>query len=223
MKPHVFINPRVEAGPITLAKAAIFAATVGAALTTIIAMDADVFDLLQPMQSMLSSINNVIKDTAYGNVITNDTYDAVVDIAIDTESIKRSSADTATRISAVVTNTQNTVAKLTAVEALLATIEANVATMTGVQALMHTQNANLMAMLTTKLDAILRAIEAVNAPGSFLKRMNAAANGLSATSLVSLDFTGDVCEYDPLGFGPIECEGTEILKTDMQGIKFTFV
>lgn len=58
--------------------------------------------------------------------------------------------------------------------------------------------------------------------GSLIERMNREVNGIEIVNLDFVQVDLDVCEYDPLGIGPINCEGLESEGGTMQGVKFTF-
>lgn len=72
------------------------------------------------------------------------------------------------------------------------------------------------SFLLKKQDEILIAIKEFN----LVEALNSKVEGMNFDSQVSADSTLDLCEYDPLGFGPIECEGAEILETKVTGIQF---
>lgn len=59
--------------------------------------------------------------------------------------------------------------------------------------------------------------------GTFLERLNAEVNGMDVANLDFFQIDLDMCEYDPLGIGPINCEGLESEAGTLQGVKFTFI
>lgn len=59
--------------------------------------------------------------------------------------------------------------------------------------------------------------------GTFLERLNAEVNGMDVANLDFFQIDLDMCEYDPLGIGPINCEGLESEAGILQGVKFTFI
>lgn len=87
----------------------------------------------------------------------------------------------------------------TAIEETTATIEATVAS----------------------IETTIIEIEAKMPIGTLVERLNEEVHGMEVANLDFVQIDLDLCEYDPLGIGPINCEGLESEAGTLQGIRFT--
>lgn len=78
------------------------------------------------------------------------------------------------------------------------------------------------ALLTTS-NEILTTIEAKMPLGTLIERLNREVHGIEVVNLDFAQIDLDLCEYDPLGIGPINCEGLESEAGTLQGVTFTAV
>lgn len=96
---------------------------------------------------------------------------------------------------------------------LVVTTEAISNTVTSLETLVTEGNA-LITETNTLLEGFIAKI-----PDKVIETINLSTFQMESASIVSADFTGDACVYDPLGTGPIECLGTELGALTAEGVR----
>jgi uncharacterized protein YoxC len=96
---------------------------------------------------------------------------------------------------------------------LVISTEAISATVTSLETLVTEGNALVTETNTLLADFIAKI------PAKVIETINLSTFQMESASVETADFTGDACIYDPLGAGPIECAGAELLGLAAEGVR----